>query len=313
MEEKAALVSFGEGRTSPHKSLNKKKIPLVISFSGGRTSAYMCWVLLNDPEYRDKYEFIFIFANTGKEKEETLIFVDQCDKYFGLNLVWVEALVHPEKGVGTTHRIVNFETASRKGEPFKDVIRKYSITNAKFPHCTRELKQRPIASYTKSVVGSNQYVTAIGIRIDEMRRAKQHDERLIYPLTTSKHMIGEAGVRKFWHEMPFDLKLKSYQGNCDLCWKKSANKKMQIIREQPEVAEWWIEMEDEFSGYSPASGKTGEFFFHRGNESTRSLVARAHLGEEVTDPHHIDNQGEACTCRGSFVEEGEITEDDYFD
>ena len=59
----------------------------VCSFSGGRTSAYMTYWMLNEWKDRDKYEMIVVFANTGKEREETLDFVEKCDKAFGFNVV----------------------------------------------------------------------------------------------------------------------------------------------------------------------------------------------------------------------------------
>lgn len=279
------------------------KTPLIVSFSGGRTSAYMCHILLNDLAYKDQYEYHFIFANTGKEKEETLIFVDKCDKFFGLNLVWVEASVNPERGVGTSYKIVNFETASRNGEPFEDMIKKYGISNKAFPHCTRELKTRPIHKYVKENI-STEYKTAIGIRIDEARRAKIHSKEFVYPLLRQGLQIAEKGIREFWNKMPFDLGLKGYEGNCDLCWKKSANKKMQIIRDNPQVAEWWKQMENKYSMQKRYCNNTeGPFYLHRGNESTQSLIERSKAGKEVVDPHHVDNDESACTCRETFSEE----------
>lgn len=104
-----------------------KKETLFVSFSGGRTSAYMCWWLLNNKA--DKFNFIFVFANTGQEHEKTLEFVDKVDKWLGLNLVWLEAVVHEGELTGSTHKIVNYETASRTGQPFEDVIKKYGIPN----------------------------------------------------------------------------------------------------------------------------------------------------------------------------------------
>lgn len=51
---------------------------LLVSFSGGLTSAYMTkWILDN---LSNQYEMIVVYANTGKEREETLQFVNECDK-----------------------------------------------------------------------------------------------------------------------------------------------------------------------------------------------------------------------------------------
>jgi len=39
--------------------------------------------------------------------------------------------------------LVTFETASRNGEPFEEMIQKYGITNMQSPQCTRNLKGLP--------------------------------------------------------------------------------------------------------------------------------------------------------------------------
>lgn len=44
--------------------------------------------------------------------------------------------------------------------------------------------------------------------------------------------------------MPFNLKLKSYQGNCDLCFLKGYRKKVQILREDITIADFWIFLEE---------------------------------------------------------------------
>lgn len=111
---------------------------LAISFSGGETSAYMAYRLMK--EYGDSHEIITLFANTGEEAEETLEFVDKCDQEFGLNIIWLEAVVNPVLGEGTEAKIIDFLCASRKGEPFEAVIAKYGIPNPMNPHCSRELK-----------------------------------------------------------------------------------------------------------------------------------------------------------------------------
>lgn len=218
--------------------------PLIISFSGGRSSAYMCYMLQKHyPEMPKAY----VFANTGKEREETLQFVDQCDKKMGLNLVWIEAVINQEKGIGVSYRIVDFKTASRKGEPFEAMIRKFGIPNKDYPHCNRELKIYPIGKYCKELMGGGKYNTAIGIRIDEAGRANRKDSTKVYPLI-DWFPTWEMQVRNFWAGQDYDLQLKDYEGNCDLCWKKSLRKRMTIIAENPQVAAQWQQWETEQEG-----------------------------------------------------------------
>lgn len=103
----------------------KKK--LLISFSGGRTSAYMLWWLMARWDERNEWDMVVVFANTGKEHEGTLKFINQCSIYWGIYITWVEATPkQSSKGGwwGVTHRIVNFNNASRKGEPFEELISK---------------------------------------------------------------------------------------------------------------------------------------------------------------------------------------------
>lgn len=229
-----------------------QKDKLLISFSGGRTSAYMSkWLLDN---MQDKYEMIVVFANTGKEREETLDFVDKCDKYFNLNVVWVEAKVNSEFGIGTTANIVHYKTASRNGEPFEEIIKKYGLPNQNAPMCTRELKQVPIKAYAKSI-GWKKYYTAIGIRSDEPKRldwegAKK--KRFIYPLALDIR-ITKSDINLFWSKQPFDLELKSYEGNCDLCYKKGLRKLMTLVKDKPELADWWREMEQKYEMFTPVT------------------------------------------------------------
>ena len=123
---------------------------LLVSFSGGQTSGYMAKVIKE--AYEDRYdEVIYVFGNTGEEDERCLRFVDRCDREFALGVVWVEAVVHHGSRKGTEHRVVTFDTASRHGEPYEAHIQKYGIPNMAFPHCTRELKYRPIHSYAASL------------------------------------------------------------------------------------------------------------------------------------------------------------------
>lgn len=213
---------------------------ILVTFSGGRTSAFMAKFI------KERYcndNLLFVFANTGKEAEATLIFADKCDKEFGLNLVWLEAKIQPEKGNGTEYNLVDFETANRNGLPFRNAIKKYGLPSKVYRHCTRELKEVPIHKFAREYFGS-EYLTALGIRKDEEHRLSPKPN-VIYPLAEIN--IDERFIREWWKKQPFDLELKDYQGNCDLCFQKSVRKRLTIIKENPHTAEWWIDMENQFA------------------------------------------------------------------
>jgi hypothetical protein len=218
---------------------------LVCTFSGGRTSAFMGQFLNSYDKYKN-YDKLFVFANTGKEKEETLKFIDQCDKHWGLGVVWLEAKINKEKGKGTDFKVVDFKTASRNGEPFEDMLKAYPMPNPFVSNCTRELKQTPMNKYIKSL-GYNEVLTAIGIRYDERHRKSNtaKEQNIIYPLCDDIK-VDSNFIRSWWDKQCFDLELKDYEGNCDLCFKKSLRKRLTIIKENPSSAKWWLDMEKKY-------------------------------------------------------------------
>lgn len=225
------------------------KPKLLLSFSSGATSAFMTqWCLEN---LKDHYEMIVVFANTGEEKEESLIFAHQCDKYFNFNLVWVEAITDMRYRKGVKAKVVNFETADRKAGPFKAMVAKHGIPNKMFKHCSRELKQRAIEAYLKSIGWIN-YYKAIGIRSDEIDRMSENrkENRIIYPLITMIPM-GKPDINAFWHKMPFKLNIKSYEGNCKVCFKKTLRKLLTLARQDPSLFTAFQEMETEFEHFVP--------------------------------------------------------------
>lgn len=258
---------------------------LLISFSGGETSGFMAqWIKDNYKSYG--YEnIVFVFANTGLEDEETLNFVEKCDKHFNLGVHWVEARVIHEHGKGTRHTKVNYENASRNGEPFEEVIKKYGIPNQANPHCTRELKGQTINSYAKEYFNGEKYHTAIGIRIDEIDRmnAKAKERGFIYPLIR-KDMIPmtRPQINIYWNSMPFRLNLKSYQGNCVTCWKKSDKKLYQIAKENLRAFEFMDRMEGKYKYHFPQNridkwkegerGELKEVTFFRNNRSAKQII-----------------------------------------
>jgi 3'-phosphoadenosine 5'-phosphosulfate sulfotransferase (PAPS reductase)/FAD synthetase len=219
--------------------------PTVISFSGGRTSAYMLHqvLLANDGLPEDAY---VCFANTGKEEEATLKFVHDCETNWTCPIIWLEYADTPSK-----FEIVNFETASRNGKPFDHLTtkRKY-LPNPIARFCTSELKILSIDRYMKSV-GHKEYETMVGIRADEPRRvAKMKDSKLV-PLYHDG--ITQDHVQSFWKSNSFDLGLDFRDGvtplgNCDLCFLKGPNQIMSLISDKPDRAIWWAQQEEKING-----------------------------------------------------------------
>lgn len=265
---------------------------LFISFSGGETSAFMAVWLMRHLAYLYD-EVVCVFANTGQENEETLRFVEQVTQHFGLNTVWVEAVIHGQN-IGTTHRVVDFHTASRSGEPFEAMIQQYGIPNKAYPHCTRELKQAAMKSYISSLGWKpGTYDTAIGIRVDEIDRISKNAKklRLFYPLISHVEMT-KPRINRWWRNQPFRLDLKGYQGNCKWCWKKSLRKHLTLINENPRQYDFPERMEREYGLAGHNEDGTLRVFF-RENLSTvtlRKIAASGGFTPVSDDAQDYDDQ-----------------------
>lgn len=285
------------------------KPKLLVSFSGGRTSAYMSKLL--KARYADKYDLLYVFANTGQEHENTLIFVDRCDKEFGLDLVWVEAEVAFGERKSTGFRQVTFETASRAGEPYEQVIRKYGIANRNFPHCNRELKLRPIYAYARSIgwlPGS--FDSAVGIRADEPKRLKKDaaERHIVYPLAHWQP-VDKQDINDWWNDQPFNLELVERLGNCTWCWKKSERKHFANIDECPEIYDFPRRMEATYP--HAGASQTGEAkVFFRLCRSTDQLFAARVAAEGFRILPEDDDVDGGCSesCEAFGAEQMELFE-----
>ncbi|MDR6195660.1 phosphoadenosine phosphosulfate reductase family protein [Siphonobacter sp. SORGH_AS_0500] len=216
----------------------------VISFSGGRSSAMMTKRMIDSGKYENR---VIVFANTGKERHETLDFVHECDIRWNLGVVWLEY------DPATKFRITSYENASRNGEPFTTLLStKVYLPNRVKRYCTGELKVKPIKRYIQSL-GVKNWDNAMGIRYDEplrwgkMIQNTQHEPWFnVLPLYEDE--IVKADVSAFWRSQDFDLQLESYQGNCDLCFMKGKKKLTRLIRENPDSATWWLNQESQVGG-----------------------------------------------------------------
>ena len=233
-------------------AIDGKKI-LYYGFSGGRTSAILARLLQFHKKFNEEYHIIYAFCNTSREKEATLLFVKQCEQEFKIKINWLEAVVNHGGKIATTHKVVSYETACRNGDVFEEILKKYPLPNtAGASNCTRELKDRVRESFMYSL-GYKDYYTALGIRADETHRVSKNAKlnKIIYPAIDVFNLT-EPLVRSMWEKMPFDLKLKDYEGNCTKCFKKSIQKLVSLMVEdilsnELEDINWWIYIEEKYS------------------------------------------------------------------
>lgn len=235
------------------------KEPTCISFSGGRTSAYMLYRILEAHQMSLPSEAIVCFANTGKEDEATLKFVQDCSDRWNVEIHWVEF-----QDADPAFKRVTFETASRDGEPFEALIRKRNyLPNPVTRFCTGELKISTIHKYLKSLGWEhNETMNWVGMRADEQRRAAKIADKSRIPLVTAG--ITKSDISEFWKAQPFDLGLPNMNGvtmhgNCDLCFLKPAHQIMSLIAEKPEKALWWMKMEAHANSSNKTYGDGAKF------------------------------------------------------
>ncbi len=276
--------------------------PAVISFSGGRTSGYMLWRILQAHGGGLPDDVRVVFANTGKEMPETLNFVQECSERWNVPITWIE--YRPKTEEGKQEAVVDWHTASRNGEPFAALIadRKY-LPNPVARICTVELKVRAMHRHIKESFGWTEWTSCIGMRADEQRRVAKlkntfegsHEER-IAPLAQAGLTVSD--VSKFWASQPFDLRLpnmngKTMHGNCDLCFLKGAKQIYALIREQPERAVWWMEQEKRISTIGVHSAP-GTATFRSDRPSYKTMYENALSQDEM---FKFDDEAlEDCSC-----------------
>lgn len=226
-------------------SAYKMDHPFVVSFSGGRTSGFMLHQILQANGGIPDGSYV-CFANTGKEHEATLQFVQEIADTWQVKIAWIERRFDTERGFDVT----NFQTAARNGEPFAGLIdKKMFLPNPVMRFCTSELKVVPIAKYVKEQ-GVTDATMLVGLRADEPRRVHrvQGDVRQGFdydcPIARAGHTLTD--VRAFWNAQPFDLRLPNDDrafGNCDLCFLKGKGVIERVLRHEPERATWWADQE----------------------------------------------------------------------
>lgn len=266
--------------------------------SGGRTSAVVA--ACSDPFVR------LLFENTGREDEKTYVFIRELDRAvrrqrrdilkargcefadlaltsdrFGIT--WLE--YRPPVSLGdwpqkAEYAVVNFESANRTGQPFKDFMRAlYAFRQKHGAHgrhgpaasctscqtgtactlhgpvspwkksriCTAQMKHKTAERFIERSLGLDEYTMFVGLRADEPGRVSdlkvQETAKQTFRCPLFDLGISKVDVLRFWSQQTFDLDLPAYRGNCDGCWLKKQADLARIMHEIPDP-EFWFEMEE---------------------------------------------------------------------
>lgn len=238
--------------------------PCLISFSGGRTSARMLKGILDAHGGALPEDVHVCFANTGKEREETLVFIEECSQRWGVHINWLEYRPSFHRKTPSVERFynVNFALAARMVRHFARLIeKKRFLPNVVTRYCTTWLKIQVMKHYMLSC-GYKDWFNAVGLRFDELHRVanvRNNDDSerwtSIFPLADGR--VTRRDVDEFWsnNKQGFDLGIKSYQGNCDMCFLKGVGKLRVIAQENPAACDWWIKQEERKLSTKPSGAR----------------------------------------------------------
>ena len=299
----------------------------VVSFSGGRTSAYLCKVMI-DTFGRENVDFIYM--DTGAEHPKTYEFIRKVNNEFNLNLTCLRTDFSSPLGAGNGFKVVDVNSIDTDLKSFSEMTYKYGVPYIGGMFCTDRMKLVPFTKYCQETYGRGNFETWLGIRADEPARvfgSKLYrslketigldDEDLIKMYSTN-HLDREAffvmeecsevklfnevcrrktsGIRymseisefekedvlNFWSEMPFDLDIPEWLGNCLFCPKKSDLKLAAAQRDEPELYHDFLNMI--YSDSVRHDNKTGHWSqMYRGKKSLEQVVAMfdGSTGDEI--------------------------------
>lgn len=194
----------------------------IIHFSGGKTSAYMTIKYYQEGD-------LVIFCDTGREHPKTYEFIDNFEKNENIPIIKLK-----------------YNNADKPFEAYYQKGKYNNIPNRTMRKCTIELKIKTARRYLVSL-GYTKYNQIIGFRYDEDLRVKRYksDWKKVttnFPLYDDK--IDKYLVNKFWDNKNYNLEIPSILGNCDLCFMKGKNAILSILAVYPELADKWIEDEE---------------------------------------------------------------------
>lgn len=289
----------------------------VVSFSGGRTSAYLvCLIeqMRKQGEWTEPVEYIFM--DTGAEHPKTYEFIKKCVEHFGIELTCLHGDFNQPVGEGAKYKVVSLDECKHDmvNGPFAQILKKYGTPTVMGAFCTSRMKEETHDKYCNDKYGKGNYTTWLGIRADEQSRlkiGKRPDLRYMAEITDFE----KEDVLDFWSGMPFDLEIQEHLGNCVFCIKKGINKIALAARDEPELASQWMSAINSATDRlnQPTDIEISDLFPHkytrqvikgvmyRNHNSMESIIAKfaLHSRDEIYDSIRSMKRKESGGCTES--------------
>jgi len=218
------------------------------------------------------------------------------ESVWGIPLTLIEGTYSNVMGVGVGYKIVDWDSLDMKAKVFEQCIMHMNkgtfdgLPNQEAPYCSERMKTIPCNKFAKDIFNGEKYIKAIGFRREDMPKRIswpeiKEDKARIFPLLTDfPQPIGLPELNSWWNNQPFQLGINSKLGNCELCWKKSDNNLVDVIRKGTRFVEWWKDMEEQYGNTS-----------FRGKKSIADFVAIAN--QPSTMNIDFSESEEGCVCQ----------------
>ncbi|MFN1150209.1 phage N-6-adenine-methyltransferase [Serratia liquefaciens] len=251
-------------------------IQQVVSFSGGRTSAYL--VHLMEQRRAAGEDVRYIFTDTGAEHPKTYEFIRNVVTHWGIDLICLRLVVNPKLGEANSYRVVGVDGIGPDLEPFRAALSKYGTPYVGGRFCTRTMKIEPFDRYCKDNFPQSE--KWLGIRTDEPKR--------LTPKPKTHYLADISDMEKkdiinWWSQQPFDLDLPEHLGNCVFCIEKGINKIALAARDEPQMAAEFWNLVNEPGVRVVERCQQENKIMYRGNNSLESVIAlfSEHSREEI--------------------------------
>jgi len=282
---------------------------IMVAVSGGRTSGMMALEMYNSVKYKD-CNMVFVFANTGLERIETIEFLKEINKRLDNKLVLIEGKYSPVYGNGASYTVKNFDNLNMRGTPLfnsilkKNAYSKQGVFSYANPYCSDMTKTRPMNAFARDYFEGKKFIKAIGYRKEDMPRRityaeiKEVSNKVIFPMLTDYDFpISVIDVENFYKKAGFSLKLNSRFGNCKLCVKRSNENNAEILSIDKSAGNFFIGKEKLFKDQFFREQKTiKDLIIMSENLQVETLFGRKN------EMFIYDDSG-GCTCGNIYNED----------